>query len=211
MIMPAGCVPISCWLKSGNAGDSQVAGLSRKAQAGKGSDTWVAAVAASAQARASGIRIRAPCALAAVNEAGLSAAVETATTLGNARLRAYALLGLGGALAQRSAAEAGQRLGDAVEAFRATGDAWGLAMTLSTCGQLAPLDPLAAPGAGMAGAEVVGQSPGSVKAEHVQDLRPQIVVVYRLGGGQSLLVHRAAAHRPCGGGATGVRASLPWR
>jgi tetratricopeptide (TPR) repeat protein len=67
----------------------------------------------------------------------LARTLETATTLGNARLRAYALLGLGGALAQRSAGEAGQRLGDAAEAFRATGDSWGLAMTLSTCGQLA--------------------------------------------------------------------------
>ena len=67
----------------------------------------------------------------------LARTLDIATTLGNARLRAYALLGLGGALAQRSPDEAGQRLGDAAEAFRATGDSWGLALTLSTCGQLA--------------------------------------------------------------------------
>ena len=57
--------------------------------------------------------------------------------MGNARLRAYALLGLGGALANRSADEASQRLGGAAEAFRVTGDSWGLAITLSTRGQLA--------------------------------------------------------------------------
>jgi predicted ATPase len=67
----------------------------------------------------------------------LARTLETATTLGNARLRAYALLGLGAALAQRSAGEAGQRLDNAAEAFRATGDWWGLAITLSTRGQLA--------------------------------------------------------------------------
>jgi len=67
----------------------------------------------------------------------LARTLEIATTLGNARLRAYALLGLGGALANRSADEASQRLGDAAEAFRVTGDSWGLAITLSTRGQLA--------------------------------------------------------------------------
>jgi tetratricopeptide (TPR) repeat protein len=67
----------------------------------------------------------------------LARTLEIATTLGNARLRAYSLLGLGGALAQRSAGEANQRLGDAAEAFRTTGDSWGLAITLSTRGQLA--------------------------------------------------------------------------
>lgn len=67
----------------------------------------------------------------------LARTLETATTLGNARLRAYALLGLGGTLANRNAGQASQRLHDAAEAFRATGDWWGLAITLSTRGQLA--------------------------------------------------------------------------
>jgi len=52
----------------------------------------------------------------------LAHTLKTATTLGNARLRAYALLGLGGALANRSAGEASERLDDAAEAFRGTGD-----------------------------------------------------------------------------------------
>jgi tetratricopeptide (TPR) repeat protein len=67
----------------------------------------------------------------------LARTLEIATTLGNARLRAYALLGLGGALANRSAGDACQRLDAAAEAFRGTGDWWGLAITLSTRGQLA--------------------------------------------------------------------------
>jgi predicted ATPase len=67
----------------------------------------------------------------------LARTLETATTLGNARLRAYALLGLGGALANRRAGEASQRLDDAAAAFRGTGDSWGLAITLSARGQLA--------------------------------------------------------------------------
>jgi predicted ATPase len=67
----------------------------------------------------------------------LAQTLKTATMLGNARLRAYALLGLGGALANRRAGEASQRLDDAAEAFRGTGDWWGLAITLSTRGQLA--------------------------------------------------------------------------
>jgi len=52
----------------------------------------------------------------------LAHTLKTATTLGNARLRAYALLGLGGALANRSAGEASERLDEAAEAFRGTGD-----------------------------------------------------------------------------------------
>jgi len=31
---------------------------------------------------------------------------------------------------------------------------------------------------------------GGVEAEHVEDLRPQVVVIYRLGGGRSLQMHR---------------------
>jgi predicted ATPase len=67
----------------------------------------------------------------------LARTLETATTLGNARLRAYALLGLRWALGHRSVDEACQRLDDAAEAFHATVDWWGLAITLSIRGQLA--------------------------------------------------------------------------
>jgi predicted ATPase len=67
----------------------------------------------------------------------LARALETATALGNTQLQAYALLGLGGALAERSTGEASQRLGDAAEAFRATGNSWGVVISLSTRGQLA--------------------------------------------------------------------------
>jgi hypothetical protein len=65
----------------------------------------------------------------------LAQTLQTATTLGNARLRAYALLGLRWALMARSTDEASQRLNDAAEAFRATGDSWGLGITLSVRGQ----------------------------------------------------------------------------
>jgi predicted ATPase len=72
--------------------------------------------------------------------------LETATTLGNVRLRAYALLGLGWTAVNRAAAEANERLDEAAEEFRRFGDSWGLAVTLSTRGQYALLvgDPDAA-------------------------------------------------------------------
>jgi predicted ATPase len=54
-------------------------------------------------------------------------------------LAAYALLGLGGALVGPALGEACQRLDDAAGAFRELGDRWGLALTLSTRGQLALL------------------------------------------------------------------------
>jgi predicted ATPase len=65
--------------------------------------------------------------------------VATATALGNDRVRAYALLGLGGALARTDIAKAGERLDEAAVAFRHIGDSWGLALTLSTRGQFALL------------------------------------------------------------------------
>ncbi len=67
----------------------------------------------------------------------LARSLEAATALGNAGLQGYALLGLGGALAVRSAGEASQRLGEAAEAFRAAGNWWGVVVSLSTRGQLA--------------------------------------------------------------------------
>jgi predicted ATPase len=67
----------------------------------------------------------------------LESTLATATSLGNARLSAYALLGLGWALAQRSPADAARRLDDAAQAFQATGDSWGLAMALSNRGLVA--------------------------------------------------------------------------
>src|SRR6202451_3198215 len=65
--------------------------------------------------------------------------LETAISLGNRWLAAYALLGLGGALVRRAVGEACQRLDDAAGAFRDLDDRWGLALTLSTRGQLALL------------------------------------------------------------------------
>jgi predicted ATPase len=76
---------------------------------------------------------------AAEAEPLLRRTVETATSLGNRRLRAYALLGLGGALVLPAVGEACQRLDDAAVVFRELGDRWGLALTLSTRGQLALL------------------------------------------------------------------------
>jgi hypothetical protein len=76
---------------------------------------------------------------AAEAEPLLRRTLETATSLGNRRLAAYALLGLGGALVGPALGEACQRLDDAAGAFREFGDRWGLALTLSTRGQLALL------------------------------------------------------------------------
>ena len=59
---------------------------------------------------------------AAEAEPLLSRTLETATSLGNRRLAAYALLGLGGALVRRAVGEACQRLDDAAGAFRELGD-----------------------------------------------------------------------------------------
>jgi predicted ATPase len=70
----------------------------------------------------------------------------TAAALGNDRLRAYALFGLGGALARSDIAKGDATLDEAAEAFRRNDDSWGLALTLSTRGQFALLvdDPAAA-------------------------------------------------------------------
>jgi predicted ATPase len=76
---------------------------------------------------------------AAEAEPLLRQTLELATSLGNRRLAAYALLGLGGALVSRAVGEACARLDDAAGAFREIGDRWGLALTLSTRGQLALL------------------------------------------------------------------------
>ena len=76
---------------------------------------------------------------AAEAEPLLRRTLETATSLGDRRLRAYALLGLGGALVRPAVGEACERLDDAAGAFRELGDRWGLALTLSTRGQLALL------------------------------------------------------------------------
>jgi predicted ATPase len=65
--------------------------------------------------------------------------VATATALGNDRLRAYALFGLAGALAQSDISKGCETLDEAAEAFRHIGDSWGLAVTLSTRGQFALL------------------------------------------------------------------------
>ena len=63
--------------------------------------------------------------------------LETATALGDARLRAYALLGLGRSLTGRAASEARERLDGAAVIFRGLQDGWGLAMAAGTSGQLA--------------------------------------------------------------------------
>jgi predicted ATPase len=66
--------------------------------------------------------------------------VATATTLDNARLRAYALLGLGWTLVDGTPdARACEQLDEAAEGFRKTGDRWGLAMTVASRGQYALL------------------------------------------------------------------------
>jgi predicted ATPase len=67
----------------------------------------------------------------------LARSLETATTLGDTRLQAYTLLGLGGAVGERRPDEASQRLGEAAEAFRATHDWWGVVVSLSSRGALA--------------------------------------------------------------------------
>jgi tetratricopeptide (TPR) repeat protein len=76
---------------------------------------------------------------AAEAEPLLRRTLEAATSLGNRRLAAYALLGLGGTLVSRAVGEACARLDDAAAVFREIGDRWGLALTLSTRGQLALL------------------------------------------------------------------------
>jgi tetratricopeptide (TPR) repeat protein len=66
-------------------------------------------------------------------------ALEAATSLGNRPLQAYTLLSLGGALVHRAVTQACGRLDDAAGIFRDIADQWGLALTLSTRGQLALL------------------------------------------------------------------------
>jgi predicted ATPase len=62
--------------------------------------------------------------------------VKTAARLGNRRLKAYGLLGLAWALVPTDPKSAGERLDGAADGFRETGDQWGLALTLTTQGQL---------------------------------------------------------------------------
>jgi predicted ATPase len=69
----------------------------------------------------------------------LREAAATATALGNDRLRAYALVGLGGAQAHSDIAKGSETLDEAADAFRRNDDSWGLALTLSTRGQFALL------------------------------------------------------------------------
>jgi predicted ATPase len=77
---------------------------------------------------------------AAEAEPLLRQTVETATALGNARLRAYAPLGLGLNLVNNTpGSDACQRLDEAAQAFRATGDQWGLGVTVAARGQYALL------------------------------------------------------------------------
>jgi predicted ATPase len=69
----------------------------------------------------------------------LGEALDTATKVGDAELRAYSLLGLGWTTVSRAAVKASERLQEAAEGFRQTGDLWGLTVTLSTQGQYALL------------------------------------------------------------------------
>jgi predicted ATPase len=73
---------------------------------------------------------------AAEAEVLLTSTLSDATSVGNDRLRAYALLGLGGVFGQRDAARACERLDQAIELFRANADDWGLSLSLSTRGSL---------------------------------------------------------------------------
>lgn len=63
--------------------------------------------------------------------------VAATAEVGDVRLRAHALAGLGLAIASDGATEARQLLDDAVATFRRIGDGWGLAFALSPRGQVA--------------------------------------------------------------------------
>ncbi|MCW2527048.1 MAG: diguanylate cyclase and serine/threonine protein kinase with repeat, partial [Pseudonocardiales bacterium] len=67
----------------------------------------------------------------------LQSTLEIATELGNPRLAAYALLGLGWSLQDRDPVRAARHLDEASTAFRENNDWWGLTMALSNRGQLA--------------------------------------------------------------------------
>lgn len=69
----------------------------------------------------------------------LQETLETATRTGDVELRAYSLLGLGWTTVNRAAAQASERLEEAAEGFRQTGDLWALTVALSTEGQYALL------------------------------------------------------------------------
>jgi predicted ATPase len=76
----------------------------------------------------------------------MSRTLDAAVTLGDRRLQAFALFGLAVAVIHLSVGEAAGRLDRAADCYRESGDGWGLALTLSTRGQLAQLmgDPAAA-------------------------------------------------------------------
>ena len=87
--------------------------------------------------------------------------VEATAELGDVRLRAHALAGLGLATSSEATEEARGLLDDAVATFRRIGDRWGLAFALSTRGQVALQHGDAAGAAalhreGLAAAELIG-------------------------------------------------------
>ncbi len=66
--------------------------------------------------------------------------LDAAVALGDDRLRAHALVGLGMAVASEDAGRTAALLDEAVGLFRRTGDGWGLAYALAARGQFALLD-----------------------------------------------------------------------
>jgi predicted ATPase len=123
--------------------------------------------------------------------------LKLATAIGNDRLRAYALLGLAGTLIDRSAVDACSRLNDAAALFRANGDLWGLALTLSTRGQLvlATGDPAQARRThleALAAAETIDNN--HLRAQILDMLGLDAVAVGDLAGGRARYVEAVRLH-----------------
>ncbi len=117
--------------------------------------------------------------------------------LGDVRLRAHALAGLGLATATDATDEARELLDDAVATFRRVGDAWGLAFALSTRGQVALQlgDPAAAAALhreGLAAAERIGND--FLRAQLLDQLGLDAMAIGDLAEARSRFAAAAEVH-----------------
>ncbi|HYT09490.1 MAG TPA: DUF4062 domain-containing protein [Mycobacteriales bacterium] len=117
----------------------------------------------------------------AQSEPFLRGAVDAATGLGDERLRAYALAGVGLATLPGGDGGAQRSLDEAVQAFRRLGDRWGLAFALSSRGQLAVQDGDPAAAAAMHGEALAAAE--QIENEHLRAQLLNLLGMDAMAGG----------------------------
>ena len=133
----------------------------------------------------------------AESEPYLRRLVDAATALGDERLRAHALAGLGLATLLSALDEARGLLDEAVATFRRIGDRWGLAFALSTRGQLALREGDAADAAALHGEALAAADEmenDHLRAQLLDLLGLDAVAVGDLAGARSRFAAAAQVH-----------------